>query len=259
MNILFIGDVTGQVGCDHLAQVLPKLKYEHKVDLVICNGENSAEGNGITPKSAQFLLSNGVDIITTGNHAFKRYEMNELFERSDVIIRPYNYGEGCIGRGVCTYDFGSHSVAVVNLMGVVYMDNLENPFTAIDRVLTGITTPNIIVDFHAEATAEKKAIGYYLAGRVSAVLGTHTHVQTADETILQSPAGKPHTGYITDVGMTGPIESVLGVKKEIAIERLKTHFPMRFENAIAPCEMDAILLNIDCKFGTCNKISRIRA
>ena len=253
MNILFIGDVTGQVGCDYLAKVLPGIKHKHNVDMVICNGENSADGNGITPKSASFLLNHGVDVITTGNHAFKRPEMSEVFQSSDVIIRPINYGEECIGHGVCEYDFGSFSVAVVNLMGVVYMENLDNPFNTMDRLLSEIKTPNIIVDFHAEATAEKKAMGYYLAGRVSAVLGTHTHVQTADESIIEG-----HTGYITDVGMTGPIESVLGVKKEIAIERMKTHFPSRFEIAPAPCEMDSVLLTIDNKSGKCTGILRIK-
>ena len=252
MNILFIGDVVGQMGCDHVRKVLPSLKKLYNIDMVIANGENSAQGNGISPDSADFLMASGVDVITTGNHAFRRRQMDETYRASDYIIRPYNYGSECVGKGICIYDFGSHSVAVVNMMGTLYLQNLDNPFHAIDEVLSKIETRNIIVDFHAEATSEKKAMGYYLSGRVSAVIGTHTHVQTADEEIIDD-----YTGYITDVGMTGPKESVLGVDKDIIISRFKTNYPYRFDYADSSCIMNAILIEIDEKLGKCTKISRI--
>ena len=160
-----------------------------------------------------------MDVITTGNHCYKRPEMTPLFEESSVIIRPANYGADCPGRGYCLLDFGAYSLAVVNLIGVNYMQPVDNPFLCADKILKNIDTKNIIVDFHAETTSEKRAMGYYLAERVSAVVGTHTHVQTADESIIAS-----HTGYITDVGMTGVAESVLGIEKSVIIARLTTYY-----------------------------------
>ena len=252
MKLLFIGDVVGHGGCELLRSRLSAFKREHGIDLVIANGENSAVGNGILPQSADHLFKSGVDVITTGNHAFKRREMTTLYDTSEFILRPANYGVDCVGKGLCIVDFGAYTVAVINLMGVAYMDNLDNPFTTIDGLLRSLSTPNIIVDFHAEATAEKRAMGFYLAGRVSAVLGTHTHVQTADEQILGG-----RTGYITDAGMTGPDDSVLGVRPELAIEKFRTHFPVRFENADNSCTMHGVLLLIDDKDGTCKEIVRI--
>lgn len=252
MNILFVGDIVGQNACRDFTAMLPTLKQQYKIDVTIVNGENSADGNGITPYSADLLLSGGVDVITTGNHCFRRAEMTPLFEESKVIIRPANFGKDCAGKGYCLLDFGSCSLAVVNLIGTMYMQAVDNPFRCIDNILKEIDTKNILVDFHGEATSEKKALGYYLAGRVSAVVGTHTHVQTADECILED-----HTGYITDVGMTGVQESVLGVDKDIIIARLTTYYPQRHIYAKGRTTVNAVALEIDKKSGACRSIKRI--
>lgn len=251
MNILFVGDVVGQTCCDYLCSRLPKLKRENSIDLTIVNGENSADGNGITPFSAKLLLNGGADIITTGNHSFRRREMDELYEESNVIIRPANFGD-TVGKGWCMVDMGRTRVAVINLIGMAYMDNCDNPFHCIDRILKEIDTPNIIVDFHAEATSEKKAMGFYLEGRVSAVLGTHTHVQTNDEEILGG-----HTGYITDVGMTGVRRSILGVDKDVIISKLTTYYPVKHTYPEGDIMINAVVLTIDEKNGKCTAISKI--
>ncbi len=252
MKLLFVGDVVGKEGCNFLAEKLYGLKKEHNVDVTVVNGENSAAGNGITKHSLDILTNCGVDVVTTGNHCFKRRECVDIFDTVEHLVRPLNFPEGVIGKGVYILDLGRTQIAIVNLMGVVYMDALDNPFFAIDRALAQIKTPNIFVDFHAEATAEKKAMGHYLAGRVTALMGTHTHVQTADEAIL-----KNHTGYITDVGMTGPENSVLGIKSEIAIEKLMRHYPVKFVESSEPCQLNAILIDFDENLGKTINISRI--
>ncbi len=253
MNILFIGDVVGQKSCANLREKLPKIKKDYDAKLVIVNGENSADGNGITPVTARYLLDSGVDAVTTGNHCFRRKEMDEFFEQSDIVIRPANFPDNVVGKGYTVLDFGSYSVAVINLLGTVYMQNLENPFFCIDRILDKIKSKIIIVDFHAEATSEKRAMGHYLTGRVSAVLGTHTHVQTADEEILGG-----HTGYITDVGMSGVIDSVLGIKKEIIISNMMTGYPARYEYALGEQSICGVSISVDEKSGICNSIKRFR-
>ncbi|MGI5897304.1 MAG: TIGR00282 family metallophosphoesterase [Oscillospiraceae bacterium] len=252
IKVLAIGDVVGKEGCAFLRKHLPALRQTHGVHMVVANGENSAVGNGILPSSAEDLFASGVDVITTGNHVYKRREIYPYLEEHPFIIRPANYPDGGYGKGVCIYDGGSFRVAVVNLQGTVYMDRLDCPFHTMDRLLKTIDTPLVLVDFHAEATSEKNAMGYYLDGRVSAVFGTHTHVPTADERIL---AGG--TGYITDLGMTGPKESVLGVKPENVLRRFTTHLPTRFEIAQSACKMDGILLDLDKNSGKCLDISRI--
>ena len=252
-NLLFIGDVVGKAGCDFLSSKLRIIKNQYGIDITVVNGENSAQGNGITPASADMIFSAGADVITTGNHAFRRREAMDMFERSSFIIRPANYPEGaCVGSGVCTLDMGSYSVVVINLMGTVYMEPLDNPFTVIDNILSGIDTQNIFVDFHAEATSEKKAMGYHLAGRVTGVLGTHTHVQTADDCILRG-----HTAYITDAGMTGPEESCLGVEIRSAVDRLRFRMPVRFCEAEGPCFLCGIVVSFDEKSGKTHKTERI--
>lgn len=251
-NLLFIGDVVGKAGCDFLASKLNGIKRLYNIDVTVVNGENSAQGNGITRSSADSIIRAGADIITTGNHAFRRKEALDIFDE-DYIIRPANYPEGgCVGRGVCILDMGAYSVAFVNLMGTVYMDPLDNPFTKIDELLEQISVPNIFVDFHAEATSEKKAMGYHLAGRVSGVFGTHTHVQTADECILN---GK--TAYITDVGMTGPEHSCLGVEIQPAVDRLRFRMPVRFKEADEECFLCGIVSSFDEKDGKTHKVERI--
>lgn len=251
-RLLFIGDVVGKAGCDFLAQKLSLIKRQFSIDITVVNGENSAQGNGVTKASADMLLNAGADVITTGNHAFKRREALDIYE-NDLIIRPANYPEGgCPGKGVCVLDMGAYSVAVVNLSGTVYLDPLDNPFTVIDNILRELDTPNIFVDFHAEATSEKKAMGYHLAGRVSGVFGTHTHVQTADECILSG-----HTAYITDAGMTGPEESVLGVEIQPAVDRLRFRMPVRFREAEGKCFLCGVMAEFDEKTGKSHKIERI--
>ncbi|MDE6580805.1 MAG: TIGR00282 family metallophosphoesterase [Ruminiclostridium sp.] len=252
MNILFVGDIVGQNACRDFTAILPGLKQKYGIDVTIVNGENSADGNGITPYSADLMLSGGADAVTTGNHCFRRAEMNSLYEESSVIIRPANYGDECPGKGYTILDFGSYSLAVVNLIGTTFMQAVDNPFHCIDKILKEIDTKNILVDFHSETTSEKKALGYYLAGRVSAVVGTHTHVQTADECILEN-----HTGYITDVGMTGVHESVLGIDKDIIIARLTTYYPQRHIYAKGRTTVNAVALEIDQRSGVCRSIKRI--
>ncbi|MCH5323671.1 MAG: YmdB family metallophosphoesterase [Eubacterium sp.] len=253
MNILFIGDVVGSSACENLRKKLPELKMAYSVDTVIVNGENSADGNGITPYSAKYLLDSGADVITTGNHCFKRKEMDSYYETSDIVLRPVNYSDDVVGRGFTVLDRGAYSLAVINLMGSVFMNCPENPFVCIDRVLEQINTKNIIVDFHAEATSEKMAMGHYLAGRVSAVIGTHTHVQTADEEILGG-----HTGYISDAGMTGVTDSVLGIKKEIIINNMLTGYPARHEYAEGVQVICGAVISVDEKTGICHSIQRIK-
>lgn len=252
MKVLFIGDVVGKGGCDALSDELRGMKRELSAELVIVNGENSADGNGIDPRSAEAIFEAGADVITTGNHTFRKKSIDEELERNDRLLRPANYGEDIFGRGITTLDFGSFSVAVINLLGTTFMQPIENPFRYADRLLDGLSARVVIVDFHAEATSEKRAMGYYLSGRVSAVLGTHTHVATADEQIING------TGYITDVGMTGPSDSILGVEKEIIIEKFLTYYPKKHVFAGGDIEINGVLLDIDTKSGKCTDIRRIR-
>lgn len=252
MNILAIGDIVGSVGCRFLRDKLPSLKKAEKIDLVIANGENSADGNGITPTSADFLFSSGVDIITGGNHSFRRRECYSYYENSPFLLRPANFPENTTpGKGYAVYDMGRIQVGIINLMGCMYLESLDDPFRTADRLIRELGTKITIVDFHAEATAEKRALGFYLDGRVSAVFGTHTHVQTADEQILSKG-----TGYITDVGMTGTLQSVLGVKPELAISKFRDKMPVRFDLENGKCGMGCILYAIDEKSGKTVDVKR---
>lgn len=245
MKILAIGDVVGSCGSKYLRKILPKIKGENKIDLIIANGENSADGNGVTPYSANFLFDSGVDVITTGNHAFRRREIYNLFDTNKRLIRPLNYPSGNTpGDGYCIIDNLKTKVIIINLMGTIFMESLDCPFKAVNKILKRFQHEKsiIVVDFHAEATSEKRALGFYLDGRVSAIFGTHTHIPTADQTIL-----KNGTGYITDVGMTGVEESVLGVKKEIIIKKLTTKMPIRFDYEKGKCKLDCVIFDIDEK------------
>lgn len=226
MNLLFVGDIVGQAGCECLKEKLPALKKQFDITLTIVNGENSSKPNGISRNSAEAIFSAGADVITTGNHVWFKREMAEYLEESVSIIRPANYPAGTPGRGYTLFDLGRVQVAVINLLGCVYMESLNSPFETADRILNEISgvTKHIVVDIHAEATSEKIALANYLDGRVSAVVGTHTHVQTADERVL--PKG---TAYITDLGMTGAVNSVLGVKTDIILKKFLTKLPVTFE------------------------------
>lgn len=254
MKILCIGDVVGSIGCNFLRERLPKLKKFYAIDAVICNGENSADGNGITPSSARFLFDSGVDVITLGNHSFRRKEMFEELDNNPFIIRPANFPEGTTpGNGMCVLDLGRTRITVINIMGNVFMDNiLDCPFKTAERLILKADTNIIFVDFHAEATGEKRAMGFFLDGKVTGVFGTHTHVQTADAQVL-----KNKTGYITDVGMTGPVQSVLGVKPEIIVGKYINKLPARFDLASGECEMDCVIFDIDEKLGKTNSIEAL--
>ena len=255
MRILCIGDVVGSIGCDFLRNRLPALKKYKDIDFVICNGENSSDGNGLTPASAKFLFDSGVDAITLGNHTFRRKEVFEYLDSSPFVARPANFpAKTTPGNGIINIDTGRRIITVINIMGNCFMDNnLDCAFECADNMLKQAEGKIIIVDFHAEATGEKRAMGYYLDGRVSAVFGTHTHVQTSDAQIL--PKG---TGYITDVGMTGTKDSVLGVKPQIIIDKLKTKLPQRFDLAVGDCKMECVIFDIDEKSGKCTDFESLR-
>lgn len=238
----------------YLHKRLPTLKSLKKIDAVIVNGENSADTNGITPDSANYLLNCGVDLITTGNHSFQRKESYPLYENRNLpVIRPANYPSKAPGTGSAVIDIGRAQIRVLNMMGTVEMNPvLDCPFATSDALLEGIEEKIVIMDFHAEATGEKRALACYLDGRISAMFGTHTHVQTADEQIL--PGG---TGFITDVGMTGPVNSVIGVSIDAAIEKMKTKMPVRLSYADGECMLNAVLFTIDEKSGRTTAVERI--
>ncbi len=254
INVFCIGDVIGTVGMKYLHRHLPALRKIKKIDVVIVNGENSADTNGITPDSAEFLLNCGVDLITTGNHSFQRKESYSLYDSDNMpVIRPANYPSKAPGTGSHVIDLGRVRIRVINMMGTVGMTPvLDCPFDTSDRLLEEIDEKIIIMDLHAEATAEKRALACYLDGRISALYGTHTHVQTADEQIL--PGG---TGFITDVGMTGPVNSVIGVSIDAAIEKMKTKMPVRLNYADGLCMLNGIIFTIDEKTGKTTQVERI--
>ncbi len=253
MNIFCIGDVTGTIGIDYVRKHLTTLKRLKKIDVVIANGENSPDTNGITPDSANYLLNCGVDLLTTGNHSFQRKESYSLYESDAPVIRPANYPDKAPGVGSYVIDLGRVRIRVLNMMGTVGMNPvLDCPFDTADKLLEGVEEKIIIMDMHAEATAEKRALAYYLDGRISAFFGTHTHVQTADEQIL--PNG---TGFITDVGMTGPVNSVIGVNIDAAIEKMRTKMPVRLNYAEGRCMLNGIIFTIDEKTGKTTAVERV--
>jgi 2',3'-cyclic-nucleotide 2'-phosphodiesterase len=226
MRVLFIGDVVGSPGRQGLREAMPQLRERHAPDLVIVNGENSAGGVGITERTARDLFESGADVITTGNHVYRHREAYEFLEREQRVVRPANYPQGNPGRGHTLVEAGGMRVAVINLSGGVALRVTRSPFDTVDAILDRLDADAVIVDFHAEVSSEKVAMGWHLDGRVAAVLGTHTHVPTADGRVL--PGG---TAYVADVGMTGSRTSVLGVKPEQALRSLITQMPTRFETA----------------------------
>lgn len=254
MRILMIGDVVGKPGRKALTENLKSLKTELKIDFVIANGENAAGGNGITKPTAQELFASGVDVLTMGNHVWDKREVFEFIEQETRIVRPANYPPGTPGRGAFVFEVNGRKVGVVNISGRVFLSELDDPFRKVRGLVEEIRkqTPIVIVDFHAEATSEKIAMGWYLDGKVSAVCGTHTHVQTADERIL--PQG---TAYITDLGMTGPRDSVLGVEVDIILEKFLSQLPVRFEVASGPYQLNGVVIDIDEDTGEATDISRV--
>jgi 2',3'-cyclic-nucleotide 2'-phosphodiesterase len=256
MNVLFIGDIMGEPGRRAMSRLLPKVVTQQVVDLVIGNGENVAGGFGITPELAQELFEMGLSVITTGNHAWDRREILDFIRQEPRLLRPANYPSGAPGQGSIVVETpAGERLAVLQLMGRTFMPTLDCPFQVARREVARLKaeTHAIIVDMHAEATSEKMAMGHFLDGEVSAVVGTHTHVQTADEQIL--PKG---TAYITDIGMTGPVNSVIGIKKELAIEKFLTQMPRRFEVASGPAVFSAVLIELDGQIGKAIRIQRFR-
>ena len=256
MKVLFIGDIFGEPGRRALARAVPRLVAQRQIDIVIGNGENVAGGFGITPELAEELFDLGLSVITTGNHAWDKKEILDYFPREPRLLRPANYPSGVPGNGsVVVESAGGEQLGVLQLMGRAYMPTLDCPFQVAKKELAALKkrTAAVIVDMHAEATSEKMAMGHYLDGEVVAVVGTHTHVQTADDQIL--PKG---TAYLTDIGMTGPLHSVIGVKKELAIEKFLTGMPRRFEVASGPAVFCAVLLELDARLGKALSIERIR-
>jgi 2',3'-cyclic-nucleotide 2'-phosphodiesterase len=242
VKLLFVGDVVGGLGRRTLASLLPGIREDHQPDFVVVNGENSAGGVGITQKTARELLDLGADAITLGNHAFRHREVYELLDREERIVRPANYPKGSPGRGHTVVESDGTRLGVVNLSGLVFLEAVRSPFAEIDAALGELRdrTDAVLVDMHAEATSEKVAMGWHLDGRVTACVGTHTHVPTADARVL--PEG---TAYVTDVGMTGPRGGVIGVKRELALERFLALTNVRFETADDDPWLNAVLVEAD--------------
>ena len=255
MHILMIGDIVGRPGRRAVKDNIAAIQREFSIDFTIANGENIAGGSGVTRETANELFGYGIDVLTGGNHIWDKKESFPFIAEEARIIRPANYPPGVPGAGYRIFSAGEHKVAVVNLLGRVFMPDVDCPFRRAEEIVAELSsaTPLIIVDFHAEATSEKMAFGWFLDGKVTAVLGTHTHVQTADERIL--PGG---TAYITDVGMTGPRDAVIGVKKETIITRYFTQLPKRFEVAGGPYQFDACIVTADPVTGKALAIQRIR-
>lgn len=254
MRILFFGDIFGRPGRGAVRRFIEEKKSALNIDLVVGNSDNISSGKGPIEKTYKELLNAGLDVLTCGDHVWDNKDVLSVFhDRDSKLIRPLNYPTGCPGKGAIKVNIKGQAVLVVNLLGRVFTtEGLESPFVVLDEVLAGDIPKIIIVDFHAEATSEKNALSQHFAGKVSAVLGTHTHVQTADEKILRE-----HTGYISDVGMCGPYDSVIGVDKERSISRFLTAMPMPFEVADGPAQINAVVLEIDENTGATKSIERI--
>jgi 2',3'-cyclic-nucleotide 2'-phosphodiesterase len=255
MNILMVGDIFGDSGRAALTKLLPRLRQEHAVDVAVVNIENAAGGFGVTPQIARTVLDGGgVDVLTSGNHIWDKKEIIPFIGKENLLLRPANFPAGTPGSGFITIKAGPHRVGVLNLMGRIFMNPIDCPFRKADEVVEELRreTPVVLVDMHAEATSEVMAMGWYLDGRVSAVVGTHRHVQTADERVL--PGG---TAYITDLGMTGPVDSVIGVDKDIIIQRFLTQMPIRFEPAKGPAALRGVIIAVDPETGRATSIQRV--
>ena len=256
MNILFIGDIFGKPGRNLIREYLPDLKKEFKVDFCVANGENTAGGKGINRKAANQLLRAGVDGFTSGNHLWDLRESYDFLKEEKRIVKPINFAKNAIGNDYYVHELQDGTkIFILSIIGHVFMSPADSPIAAVDNLLPKLQeiSNNIIIDFHAEATAEKRAIAYYFDGKISAFIGTHTHIQTADEEIL--PNG---TAYITDAGMTGPHDSVIGMKKEIILNKMLTSMPQRFNVAEDGLQINAVLIKIDEKSGKAKDIFRIR-
>jgi metallophosphoesterase (TIGR00282 family) len=256
MRILFVGDIVGKAGRQAIDGVLVKVIADHKIEFTIANGENAAGGMGLTPPIAIEILDQGVDVLTSGNHIWAKKEIFPFLDEELRILRPANYPPNVPGRGSGFFhSTNGQKVGVLNLEGRVFMKHLDCPFRVGEKEVELLRkeTNIIFVDFHAEATSEKMAMGWFFNGKVSAVLGTHTHVQTSDERILDGG-----TAYITDVGMTGPLDSVIGIRKQVALERLLTQIPWKFDVATEEIELQGVVIEVDSKTGKSENIKRIK-
>jgi len=254
MRILFIGDIVGRPGRRVVREILPELLKEFEVEFTIANVENAAGGAGITEKVILEIKSLDVDVQTGGNHIWDKREVLNFIDSYEWLLRPANYPPSVPGRGFGVYTSSKGKrIAVINLMGRLFMSDIDCPFRKAKEILEKIETPIKIVDFHAETTAEKQAMAYFLDGRVSAIIGTHTHVQTSDERVL-----KGGTAYITDCGMTGGLEGIIGVRKELALERFLKKIPQRFEPSKEGLGLEGVVIEIDELNGRAKSISRIR-
>ncbi|MEK7371899.1 MAG: TIGR00282 family metallophosphoesterase [candidate division NC10 bacterium] len=255
MTVLCVGDVFGEPGRKAVQTLLPRLRKQYEADLTVVNVENAAAGFGVTPLIARTFLDQGVDVMTSGNHIWDRKEIIQYIVKENLLLRPANYPPGTPGTGSVVVKAGPHKVAVLNMMGRVFLPHLDCPFRKADEEIPRLRqdTPIIIVDMHTEATSEAQAMGWYLDGRVSAVVGTHRHVQTADERLL--PQG---TAFITDLGMTGPVDSVIGVEPALAISRFLTQMPNKFEPAKGPAALHGAVIRIDPDTGRALSIERLR-
>ncbi|UCE20610.1 MAG: TIGR00282 family metallophosphoesterase [Gemmatimonadota bacterium] len=255
MNCLFIADIVGKPGRRVVAEMVPALRREFAVDVCVANCENASAGKGITVKVAQALFTYGIDILTSGNHVWDRKEILPFMQNSSAILRPANYPPGTIGSGSLIFHLGNgFPVGVLNLQGRVFMRELDCPFRVAVKHVEELhqVTRIVFVDFHAEATSEKMAMGWYLDGKVSAVIGTHTHVQTADERIL--PGG---TAYITDVGMTGPHDSIIGIQTDVVLNRFLTQMPARFSPADGNLKFCGVVITVEAQTGKALHIQRL--
>ena len=249
MRVLMIGDIVGKPGRHAVGALVPGLRSELRLDVVVANGENAAAGKGLTSGTAKEILAGGVDVITSGNHIWAQREVIALLDSEAPVLRPANYPEGAPGRGIVRFA----GLTVINLMGRTFMYEIDDPFRAADRLLEGVEPGSpVLVDMHAEATSEKIAMGWHLDGRVTAVIGTHTHVQTADERVL--PGG---TAYLTDAGMTGPHDSIIGMEKEPSLTRFLNGMPAKFEPASGNPRLNGAVIEADDKTGRATKITRI--
>ena len=258
LKILAVGDVCSEGGTEFLLKTLPKIKKEYGIDFTVVNGENSSVSNAISARSADLIYAAGADVITGGNHTLHRKDLRPLLDSDDTLLRPDNMPKAEFGKGYCLYDMGHTKIAVINLLGQTYLElhEAENPFTCADRLIERAENDGadlILLDFHAEATSEKVAMGLYLDGRVTAVFGTHTHVQTSDCRVL-----KNGTAYMTDLGMTGPEDGVLGVKAEIIIDRFKNGGTGRFTHAEGNCVLEGMIIEADKNSGKAISATAVR-
>lgn len=254
MKVLIIGDVVGPCGVGFLRSNLYTIAKENSIDMIIANGENAAKGNGLDKESAEELFSCGVDVITSGNHIWNKHEMQHIIDEYDNILRPANYPGNCPGNGYVIFNASGVKVLVISVLGNVYLDSFTSPFETVERILKREegNYDISIVDIHAEATSEKAAFARYFDGKLSAVVGTHTHVQTSDERLLRGG-----TAFITDLGMTGAYESILGVKEECILQKFLTKMPVRFEQAEGECQFNGVVVDFDNVSFKAKKIERL--